>query len=189
MSSLSNQLQGNWAEQYIASELASQGCFIRHVTQGHDSGVDLYCETTYDGQPFLHFWCQVKSKQSWKGKKDKIIFSPEPRHVEYWLKQPVPVFVFLVPASRDKRPLYYICTPLDLANKKMTSFLKVNGPKGLSMFLHHHLRSITQLWDLKEGKVSSLKMPRRTSFMEFPPGSTLRYKKESLMDYAGPCGV
>jgi len=48
-----NQLKGNWGEQYVASQLALEGCFIRHVTQGHDSGIDLYCEIIKDGTPFL----------------------------------------------------------------------------------------------------------------------------------------
>lgn len=59
-----NQLKGNWGEQYIAANLAAQGCFIRHVTQGHDSGIDLYCETVKDKTPFLHFWCQIKTKKN-----------------------------------------------------------------------------------------------------------------------------
>jgi hypothetical protein len=31
-----NQLKGNWAEQYISSRLAENGCLVRHVPQGHD---------------------------------------------------------------------------------------------------------------------------------------------------------
>ena len=60
------QLKGNWAEQYIAAQLSSQGCLIRHVTQGHDSGIDLYCEKVKDGIPYLHFWCQIKTKKNGK---------------------------------------------------------------------------------------------------------------------------
>ena len=69
------QLKGNWAEQYIASELASQDCFIRRVTQGHDYGIDLYCETVKDNKPFLHFWCQIKTRKRLKGKRKQISFT------------------------------------------------------------------------------------------------------------------
>ena len=80
------QIKGNWAEQYIASELSSQGCFIRQVTQGHDSGIDLYCETIVNNAPFLHFWCQIKSSKRYKGIHKQIIFSPLSKHKKYWLK-------------------------------------------------------------------------------------------------------
>lgn len=65
MSFTDNQLKGNWGEQYIAAQLSSQGCLIRHVTQGHDSGIDLYCEKIINGEPLLHFWVQVKTSKKW----------------------------------------------------------------------------------------------------------------------------
>ena len=51
-----NQLKGNWGEDYTASNLADNNVFVRCVTQGRDTGIDLYCETIKEGEPFLHFW-------------------------------------------------------------------------------------------------------------------------------------
>jgi len=62
MSFGNNQLKGNWGEQYIASRLTSCDCLVRHVPQGHDSGIDLYCESIKNGNPFLHFFVQVKTQ-------------------------------------------------------------------------------------------------------------------------------
>jgi len=64
MSFTDNQLKGNWAEQYIAHRLAAEDCLVRHVSQGQDSGIDLYCEKLGEDQngkkvPYLHFWCQM----------------------------------------------------------------------------------------------------------------------------------
>ncbi|MBU0712906.1 DUF4365 domain-containing protein [bacterium] len=103
------QLKGNWGEQYIASRLSSCGCLIRHVPQGHDTGIDLYCEKVENNIPFLHFWCQVKTSKKWKGIRGTISFHPNKNHVNYWLKQPVPVLLFLIPDQRennDYTPFY-----------------------------------------------------------------------------------
>ena len=168
------QLKGNWAEQYISANLASQGCFVRHVPQGHDSGIDLYCETIKDNIPFLHFWCQVKTSKNWKGKRKQLSFKPEKRHKEYWLTQPVPVFIFLVPDLRDEPNIpYYICRALDLLNKeKINSFMKIESPKDLSTFLNEWLVSETFLWELKDGKVSHLRTPKKEYIIQFPSGVT-----------------
>ena len=174
------QLKGNWAEQYIASNLASQGCFIRRVTQGHDSGIDLYCETVKDNIPFLYFWCQVKTSKKWKGKRKQLSFKPEKKqHKEYWLKQPVPVFIFLVPDLRDEFNIpYYICRAFDLlSNKKIKSFLKIESPKDLSTFLNGHLVSETFRWELKDGKVSSLKTPKRKYTIQYPKDIVHKFEK------------
>lgn len=168
------QLKGNWAEQYIAANLASQGCFVRHVLQGNDTGIDLYCETVKDNEPFLHFWCQVKTRKSWKGKRKQISFTPKKKHKEYWLTQPVPVFIFLVPDLRDENKIpYYICKALDLLNKeKINSFIKIGSPKDLSTFLNERLVSETFLWELKDGKVSYLKSHKKEYTKQFPSGIT-----------------
>lgn len=137
------QLKGNWAEQYIASKLAEQGCLIRHVTQGHDSGIDLYCETIKENSPFLHFWCQVKTSKNWKGKRKKISFpsNQSKNHKDYWLTQPVPVFIFLVPDLRRQSNIpYYICDTFDLIfMDKIISFMKVESSDDLSNFLNESL--------------------------------------------------
>ncbi len=178
-----NQLKGNWAEQYIAAELASQGCFVRHVTQGHDSGIDLYCESTKNGTPFLHFECQIKTKKRWKGRKEAVSYKPEKQHIEYWLKQPVPVYIFLVPDLRDKsnhRIPYYICRAFDSQNgvNKIYSFAKVDSVQDLKEFLNKHLSVDTLFWELKDGKVSPLKTLTPQRNVEFLPGSVHNYERK-----------
>lgn len=180
-----SQLKGNWGEQFIASELAAKGCLVRQVTQGHDTGVDLYCETTWNGIPFLHFWCQIKTKKM-LGQKEKIYYSPpqkQKKHIDYWLKQPVPVFIFIIPSFlRDKqiKKPYYICTPLHIKNGAMPSFLKVMHPNTLHRFLDS-LIFMTQQWDAKDGRLNPIKRPDTPDFfVGFEPGMTLPYKKEIL---------
>lgn len=167
------QLKGNWAEQYIAGQLASHGCFIRQVTQGHDSGIDLYCETIKDNNPFLHFWCQIKTSKKWKGKYKQLQFTPKKKHREYWLKQPVPVFIFLVPDLRDKEFVpYYICSAFDLRlrdKEKINSFIKIEKPDDLEEFLEQ-LPFQTYCWELKDGKMSPLKTPNPEYVIHFQSG-------------------
>ena len=171
-----NQLKGNWGEQYIAANLSSQGCFVRYVSQGNDTGVDLYCETIRDNEPFLHFWCQIKTSKNYKGKSEQISFKPKKEHKKYWLKQPVPVFIFLVPDLRDEpNTPYYICSAFDLLKKeRINSFIKIESPKDLSTFLNEDqgLALETFLWELKDGKVSHLKTSKKEYTIQFPSGFT-----------------
>ena len=175
------QLKGNWAEQYIASELASQDCFVRHVTQGHDSGIDLYCETVKDSKPFLHFWCQIKTRKRLKGKRKQISFT-EKKHRKYWLNQPVPVFIFLVPDLRDECNIpYYICRACDLWYKeKIISFLKIESREQLSTFLNERLAIENVRWQLKEGKVDYLKTPENERIKQFLSGIVQDFEPQFL---------
>jgi hypothetical protein len=167
-------LKGNWGEQFIAAELASQGCLIRHVPQGHDVGVDLYCETTYKGTPWMHFWCQVKTLKGWRGKSKSF----KQGDIDYWLKQPIPVFIFLVPDEGDKKiDFYFICTPLSMNNGRTREFFKIANRSALFMFLHHTLREMTHEWDLRKGKVSPLPYPLPSKEVEFLPGATRKYER------------
>jgi len=176
-----NQLKGNWGEQYIAANLSSQGCFVRHVTQGRDTGIDLYCETVKNNKPFLHFWCQIKTSKKYKGKRKQISFKPKKKeHKEYWLAQPVPVFIFIVPDLRDEPNVpYYICRAFDLSKKeRINSFIKIEPPEDLSTFLNEWLLSETFLWELKDGKVSHLKTPKKEYTRQFPTGFTHEFESK-----------
>lgn len=181
-----SQLKGNWGEHFIASELAAKGCLVRNVTQGHDTGVDLYCETTWNGFPFLHFWCQIKTRKM-LGQKEQITYRPpkkEKKHIDYWLKQPVPVFIFIIPSYlRDEqiKKTYYICSPLQIKNGAITSFLKVQHPDTLHRFLYDALIVMTQQWDIKDGKLNAIRRPdAKDGHIGFEPGMTLLFKKEIL---------
>jgi len=157
------QLKGNWAEQFIASKLASQGCLIRHVTQGHDSGIDLYCESTINGEPFLHFWVQVKCRKSWGNDRKKVWYTPKKKNKEkeYWLRQAILVYLFCVPDNRfEPSTPYHICFTWDLlkpGTKSLRPFDTIHSSDGLLVFIESMLPAHTYLWDLKEGKVSYLK--------------------------------
>jgi hypothetical protein len=94
-----NQLKGNFGAAVVNTRLSAAGCLVRPVAADTDVGVDLYCETVAEGRPFLHFWIQVKTGRqcsvhpasgtaSCRFKRD---------HLEYWQRQPVPVFVAMVP--------------------------------------------------------------------------------------------
>lgn len=161
MSFTDNQLKGNWGEQFIASQLSSQGCLIRHVTQGHDSGIDLYCEKIINGKPLLHFWVQVKTSKKWNVDKIFVTFTPNDNHIKYWLKQPIPVYIFLVPDKRDNVAFpYYICRAFDYPftlGKNINSFKKITSDSDLSFFLDNFLVGDIYLWGLKDGSVSYLK--------------------------------
>lgn len=148
-----SQQRGNWGEQFIAEQLTSQGCFVRHVTQGHDSGVDLYCESVEHGIPFLHFWCQIKTSKNYNRKREKMSIKPRLNHREYWLKQPVPVYIFMVPDARPAASFpYFICRAFDFHNgDTITSFRKVSNQSDLSLFLKENLPFDTYLWGIQIG--------------------------------------
>lgn len=95
---LLNRLKGSRAEFLVASCL-SRRCYVRPVASGTDTGIDLYCEAVElaDGEPFLHFWVQVKSGSGIRHHNSGAAFSFKCRDIEYWLRQPVPVYAFLVP--------------------------------------------------------------------------------------------
>ena len=180
-----NQLKGNWAEQYISARLAEKGCLVRHVPQGHDIGIDLYCETIEEKTPFLHFWCQIKTSNKWKGDEETISFPIEEGEREYWIKQPVPVFVFLVPDLRDEltpTPIpFYICrTDFTSNEKKIESYRKVKSPSDLSDFLSIDLPYLYFCWELKEGKVSHLKTVRAEYTRFYPSFITQLYENKLL---------
>jgi len=97
-----NRLKGNQAAFLVSAWLGKQ-CLVRPVSEGSDVGVDLFCETVDvpSGQPFLHFWVQVKTgarQITLADGRAKCSFDKE--HVDYWCRQPVPAYAFLVPADQ-----------------------------------------------------------------------------------------
>jgi hypothetical protein len=118
-----NTLKGQFGEAYVAARLSSD-CIVR-LTTSLDVGVDLYCETIRENKAFLHFWCQVKTgKKDGRGRfkydiaNDSARYSFERKHLEYWEKQPVPVFAALVPTSwpPDPYPDVYI---IDITTQRL----------------------------------------------------------------------
>lgn len=97
----SAQLKGNFAETTVAAWLSRQ-CLVRRVAEGTDIGIDLYCESLLGESPYKHFWVQVKSI----GEKNfeyggEAWYAFDKKHLEYWARQPIPVYAFLVPVVGD----------------------------------------------------------------------------------------
>jgi hypothetical protein len=92
--------KGNYGVFLVASKL-SKFCLVRPVSEGTDQGIDLFCESFEDafrgGRPFLHFWVQVKTLKGIQKNSNFASFSFDVNHLNYWGRQPVPVFAFLVP--------------------------------------------------------------------------------------------
>jgi len=176
-----NQIKGNWGEQYVAERLSACGCLVHQVPQGHDCGIDLYCESIYHGKPFLHFWFQVKTSKEYKSENDYCSYRAGSDELEYWLSQPIPVFIVLVPDEQDKRPPFFICPIIPeiyapkVNDKTFTfkSMMKIdcNVLSDLSdKFLNSALICETFVWDARKGKVSFLKNPEAEYVYQIPTG-------------------
>ena len=86
-----NQVVGSQGEAFV-SFLLSKYCLVRPVANGTDVGVDLYCEVLQGGIPHNHFWVQVKAQS----KRTKRRRSLKISDLEYWSRQPIPVFIFFI---------------------------------------------------------------------------------------------
>src|ERR1035437_5277106 len=95
-----NRLKGHYGTALVMSRLSSE-CLVRPVAADTDVGVDLYCETVAENRPFLHFWLQVKAGDQCRldAGAERASCSFEIEHLNYWARQPVPVFAALVPAE------------------------------------------------------------------------------------------
>lgn len=180
-----NQVTGNWGEQYVSERFSSAGCLIRHVPQGHDSGIDLYCESiSEDGKPFLHFWCQVKTSEAISPETDQNAWDVQVGHLKYWLRQPIPVILALVPNKRDPHPPIFVCTPTDLilqgaantANVRLRSTIKLHLIPEYKNFLNVVLVQETFVWEASQGKVSFLKTPDPRYTVKIPVGKTAPFE-------------
>lgn len=107
-----SRLKGNYGASVVMARLSGE-CLVRPVAVDTDVGVDLYCETVAGSQPFLHFWLQVKAggqcERDATGNEASCRFSSD--QLEYWARQPVPVFAALVPTdcpSRSEPDVYIV---------------------------------------------------------------------------------
>ena len=106
----------------------SRQCLVRPVAEGTDVGIDLFCETVEKESklPFLHFWVQVKSGKQVKEteeRKGKCQFDAE--HIRYWVRQPVPVYAFLVP--EDQIPQMNKVFVIDFVLQSLNGQVPVEG--------------------------------------------------------------
>ena len=124
----------------------------------------------------MHFWCQIKCSQDFGEAKQTESYTPQPKHLEYWLKQPIPVLVFLVPDLRsDASVPYFICSAVEAAfprpvTKRLNSIAKVSNPCDLAKFLQNDMAHQAFLWDLKDGKVGPLRTPKPSYILQIRRG-------------------
>jgi len=106
-----SRLKGNYGASVVMARLSSE-CLVRPVAVDTDVGLDIYCETVVEGQPFLHFWLQVKAGNQCQVDSSSTYASCRFQldHIEYWARQPVPVFAALVPTAwpAQSEPHIYI---------------------------------------------------------------------------------
>ena len=184
-----NRLKGNYA-QAITAEWLGRSCLVRPVAEGTDIGIDLYCESVVQQSPYLHFWAQVKaipaSSVTAQGDKTVASFRFETRHLRYWDRQPIPIYVFLVPIAS-----WPPSTPPDrVFGVRITEYTVRNAiPSSATVLLptsecfeaatldrdlHQFLTEIVP-WDtsallLKKGIVAPIPEPHTTSQVRFPVG-------------------
>jgi hypothetical protein len=146
--------------------------------------VDLYCEATIEGNPILHFWCQVKTSNKWKGRKKVLSFRPKKKdHIKYWISQPIPVFIFLVPDMRmEKFTPFYICKAIDfLPNRtKIESLMKIESPQDIDLFINNYLPIEIFRWELMKGKVTFLKTTEGQYIKSIPQGLSHSFEPKLL---------
>lgn len=100
-------LKGNYGEHLVA-QILSRSCFVRPVVGHTDIGIDLYCESIIDSNPFLHFFAQVKSSKDFTNEAAQISCPFPVSALQYWARQPVPVLGFLVPTQWPPENIHYI---------------------------------------------------------------------------------
>ncbi len=132
-----NRLKGNSALWTVGKLLSDAGCLVRPVAADTDIGIDLYCETVQDKEPFLHFWVQIKSGTSQVVIRENGTASCSVKvdHLKYWLRQPVPVFLFLIPSPDTCEQVYVV----DMAIWKHELLLLPNNSKTTKLVSHYLL--------------------------------------------------
>ncbi len=164
-----NKLKGNYGE-YLVMQRLSRHCLVRPVASGTDIGIDIYCESVDKNQPFLHFWIQVKTGSKHQIKDGFTSCSFDKKHLEYWIKQPVPVFAAIVPLTWPPEidvdiyiinlTKYLIENDINKKNKqvriKSDYVWKHNDKDSIEDFLKEVVPTTTAFLDLKKGILSEI---------------------------------
>ncbi len=165
---------------------------------GTDIGIDLYCESIVENNPYLHFWVQVKAiGEKDITKKDGVEFASyrfTRSHLEYWSRQPIPVYAFLVPVIGwpPKYPdrIYSVnitrhvvisglpeAGTIRLETSDCTEF--VNIDKDWNQFITQIVPTDTAILLFSKGLVSNINF-HKTEYQHFPRGIALKYGEEIL---------
>jgi Domain of unknown function (DUF4365) len=131
-------LKGNYGAAVVMARLSGE-CLVRPVAADTDVGVDLYCETVVEGQPYLHFWVQVKTGAQCKLDPATATASCwfDREHLKYWFRQPVPVYAALVPTDWPVRaePDIYL---IDITTYMLIAGLQGISPSGGTLHSDYH---------------------------------------------------
>lgn len=186
-----NRLKGNYGAALVMSRLSGE-CLVRPVAAETDVGVDLYCETVAEGRPFLHFWLQVKAGNQckWDPSDDAASCGFDLNHLDYWSRQPVPVFAALVPSDWPvlREPDIYI---IDITTQiLLNSFpetqqtvtlrsdycLPVGDRGSVQNFLMHVVPDTTARLQVSKGVVADSPTPTSQYVQTRPHVPVLRFK-------------
>jgi Domain of unknown function (DUF4365) len=191
-------LKGNYGASVVMARLSSQ-CLVRPVAADTDVGVDLYCETVAKGQPFLHFWVQVKTgaqcqlePPTFTGPAASCRFKRD--HLDYWKQQPVPVYAALVPTDwpvRTEPDIYVIdiTAQLLIADPHDTTQYPIlrsdyHWPAGaqdrVRDFLTEMVPATTARLECFHGVVASSPTPTPQYVREFPAVPVTQFKTKIL---------
>jgi hypothetical protein len=164
---------------------------VRHVSEGTDIGIDLYCESLIGETPYKHFWVQVKAlgPNSFEyGKGARYRFNR--KHLEYWSNQPVPVYAFLVPVvgRPPKAPEYifgirltHIFVRDGLPDSSTVTYTSTEGfaadsvDDDLQGFIRYIVPWDTAALGIPRGVIAPIDEPEEPTPGSFPKNLTLRH--------------
>lgn len=190
-----SRLKGNYGAAVVMARLSGE-CLVRPVAVDSDVGVDLYCETVAEGQPFLHFWLQVKAG-------DQCQVDPSSRyascrfqrdHIEYWARQPVPVFAALVPTAwpAQSEPQIYIVDittwilfnpqpdPYDSITLRSDHHWSPGDRESVQAFLRTEVPNTTARLQISRGVVAPSPSPTPQYVQRIPLVPVIRFKDQIL---------
>lgn len=188
-----NRLKGNYAEHLVSVWLSEQ-CLVRPVAAGTDIGIDFYCEAIVADQPYKHFWVQVKaigkSKLFEENGDSMAKFPFKTNDLKYWAKQPIPVYVFLVPVPKwppvEPQKIYcirmtdYIIRNGVPENGSITlstkeCFEKISLSKDLNSFIQQTIPWDSSIILLEKGIIAPVSEERNGTSCEYPRGVGKKY--------------
>lgn len=188
-----NRLKGNYGAAVVMARLSGE-CLVRPVAVDTDTGVDLYCETVAEGQPFLHFWVQVKAGDQCKVDLAtcKASCSFEEDHLAYWARQPVPVFAALVPTGWpvSGEPDVYVVdittqllfaersSPQNSRRLRSDYHWPARDPEPVRTFLRQVVPSTTARLQCSRGVVAQSPTPTPQYVREIPAVPVARFASE-----------
>lgn len=93
----------------IFSSTFTEFCTVVPVPQSRDLGIDFICEVMEGEYPTgLNFNAQCKAKSEVDNKNSSLSIQVQVTTVNYWLKQPIPTFLFVYDLQRQN---FFWCFP------------------------------------------------------------------------------